>query len=158
MSLFATVSGARLDLPRQQFPSRTSVLQEELCSSEFLPSPAILCNNEEGILRHIFSFFDENHLVTTASSVCTRWSKIATEAHADLLFRSVQDVGHFETTGSDPILERRWNNLHAEFPWACFLAEGGAKRVYKAFNSITNRYEALSVMYVPNPVWTEHVI
>ena len=48
----------------------------------------------------------------------------------------------------EPILEISWNVLHCRFPWACFLAEGGAKKVHKVYNSTVKAEEALSVMYV----------
>jgi serine/threonine protein kinase len=38
--------------------------------------------------------------------------------------------------------------LARKFPWACFLAEGGFKKVYKVYNADMRRTEAVSVMDV----------
>jgi hypothetical protein len=47
--------------------------------------------------------------------------------------------------GQDNI-ERSWEALHKSFPWACFLAKGGAKTVFKVYNVATEQEEAISVM------------
>lgn len=148
MSLFATAIGAQAALPHKKFSPRVSMLCEEestdsLCHS--IPASTLVCKDDQ-ILPHILSFLDEEQLLTSASSICTYWSKAATDAHVNLLLRSVQETEASGTYRSEPILERSWQNLHKLYPWASFLAEGGAKCVYKVYNSRTNREEALSVM------------
>lgn len=148
MSLFATATGAKTHLPRQIYPVPTFVEPE----SEEIEHPAELIAKTENVLSKIFSFFRESELMTTASSVCTKWSDLATDAHANLLLASVQLSGESDTEAAAekaktrPILERTWKFLHGRFPWACYLAEGGAKKVYKVHNSAVDQEEALSVM------------
>lgn len=68
-----------------------------------------------------------------ASTVCNAWADWPTDAHVNLL-------------QTKPILERSWEDVHDELTWACFLAEGGAKKVYKVYNSVAKQEEAVSVM------------
>ena len=138
MSLFAMVSGSRADLPRQRFSTNVPDNVPHL-------SVPMVCNNDN-LLLNIFSYLNESDLLTTASSICMRWSKLATDAHASLLLKSVQSIEQYYPSGPLPTLERGWKDVHEQFPWACFLAEGGAKKVYKVFNASTNCHEALSVM------------
>jgi hypothetical protein len=42
----------------------------------------------------------------------------------------------------------KWNILLERFPWGCFLAQGGAKQVFKVYNACNKKEEAISVMYV----------
>jgi len=103
-------------------------------------------------MANVFSFMGENDLMATASTVNLQWADWATDAHVNLLRASVpsQDavggVDEDKTVPREPILERSWKFLHGRFPWACFLAKGGAKTVYRVHNAAVNGEEALSVM------------
>lgn len=155
MSLFATAAGAR---PRHPRESRASVFQtetiEETDAEEAAAAPAAtMVGKCEAVMANVFSFMGENDLMTKASTVNLQWADWATDAHANLLLASVasQDADgdlddEDETVPREPILERSWKFLHGRFPWACFLAEGGAKKVYRVHNAAVNREEALSVM------------
>jgi hypothetical protein len=39
-----------------------------------------------------------------------------------------------------------WNYIHGIYTGACFLAEGGCKKVYKVYNSATGNKEVISIM------------
>jgi serine/threonine protein kinase len=110
-----------------------------------LPSEQVATN--ESIMTQVFSFLNEIDLVHTASSVCTSWADMASTAHARLIFttfmgESDKEIDRYQYNH----LERTWKEVHTLFPWACFLAEGGAKRVYKVYNRHVREKEALSVM------------
>lgn len=45
-----------------------------------------------------------------------------------------------------PYILTNYNALWRQFPWGMYLSYGGFKEVYKIYNSIYNRYEALSIM------------
>jgi hypothetical protein len=100
----------------------------------------------EAVILNALSYLNETELMTKASVMCKAWSDCATIAHSNLLVASVQGIGNDCVVLSKPMLERSWNFLHLRFPWACFLAEGGAKKVYKVYNSSVHQEEALSVM------------
>ena len=44
--------------------------------------------------------------------------------------------------------EKSWSEMNSIFPWACFLAEGAYKKVYRVWNAKVAREEAVSVMDV----------
>jgi len=44
--------------------------------------------------------------------------------------------------------EKSWSEMNSIFPWACFLAEGAYKKVYRVWNAKVTREEAVSVMDV----------
>ena len=159
MSLFATAAGTR---PRHPRESRVSVFQTEIISEdeteeEEVVDYAELVGKSEALMATIFSFMGESDLMTKASTVNTQWANWATDAHANLLLASVpsSDTDDDDDDGLDCdqgtaqrelIMERSWQFLHGRFPWACFLAEGGAKKVYRVHNLAMNREEAISVM------------
>jgi len=155
MSIFAAAAGAK---PRHPRESRSSAFQNEpiveVEETETADAPDIVCKSEL-FMANIFSFMSEKDLMTVASTVNTQWADWATDAHANLLLASVPNRSNDEdsdeciivdTKQQEPMLERTWKSLHAQFPWACYLAEGGAKTVYRAYNSVVEREEAISVM------------
>lgn len=115
----------------------------------------------EEILPLIFNYLTEQEIMCNASLVCTAWADAATAATVNLMLASVGYSAKGENR--DPELdeaesclmnttalsmERSWSFLNSRFPWGCFLSEGAFKRVYKVHNSLTDREEAISVMYV----------
>lgn len=151
MSLFATATGAKSLLPQHMRYIAPSLASESIVEvGESMLAAPFIARTKKTMLD-IFSFLDESDLLSKASTVCKKWSEWATDAHVNLLLTSIQtnedgDIDHAPETQISPILERSWEFLHGRFPWACFLAEGGAKKVYKVFNSAVNEEEALSVM------------
>ena len=143
-------------------------------TSEFCPSEGVLslealdqetvCSvlKNDSILQTIFSHLPEHELLCTASLVSSNWADAATHAHANLMLMSVGCTGASDddydsdsessTTDSTTektipgLLERPWQYLTTNFPWACFLSEGAYKRVYKVFNKNHRVEEAVSVM------------
>lgn len=108
-------------------------------------------------LPKVLAFLTERELMLV-SLVCQTWADAVTTAHVNLMLASVgyskddndgkYDVAHVSAMSREISMEQSWEYLHSEFPWACFLAEGAFKRVYKVHNSSTSQEEALSVMYV----------
>jgi hypothetical protein len=150
MSLFATATGATALLPRQHFSLPAEDTIRELDTEDVFPGEIIA--RTEPLMTKILSFMDESCLLAKASATCTQWADWATDAHANLLLASAHvqtDEDDVECAGKKertPMLERSWKQLHSRFPWACFLAEGGAKKVYRVHNSAVNQEEAVSVM------------
>lgn len=151
MSLFASATGATALLPRHHFslPAADTIHEHD---TDEVPAVETIAKSEL-IMEKIFSFMDESCLLAKASATCTQWADWATDAHASLLLASVpaqqSDEDDAETIDSKEkatILERTWKQLHGSFPWACYLAEGGAKKVYRVHNSSVNQEEAISVM------------
>lgn len=140
MSLFASATGTRTALPRKTFTVPPSPVKEIAA----VVDPASILAADESIVSHIFGFFKEAEIFNVASTVCTQWTDWATNAHANLLLSSLPRED--EVVRTEPPMEWSWQKLHATFPWACFLAEGGAKAVYKVHNAAVGQVEALSVM------------
>ena len=148
MSLFASAVNSHLNIP-----VRLSKCIETIGENDENTSAAGLCSQNEKVITTILSFLNESELMTKAFPVCRAWSDYATLTHTKLLVASIQDhkAANIPTSGilqgQEPILEISWTVLHHRFPWACFLAEGGAKKVHKVYNSSVKAEEALSVMY-----------
>jgi hypothetical protein len=145
LSLFATAIGGKasvLPVPNSRLTLLPVVPASPSTSTD--QAMADVTDNEK-IMTNILSFFDQEELTTTLSLVCTTWFDWASRAHANLLVRSVTETDNLD---AEPPLERSWQRIHSTFPWACFLAEGGAKKVFKAFNADEQQVEAVSVMYV----------
>lgn len=155
--------------PRNDFQSRTLLVRPNL--SSMVPalvvqsSVEVVCNDST-ILSNIFSFFSEQELLCRVSPVCTAWADAATASHACLMLMSMGFSTSFadsENYGSSEELreadasivqsvtrsmERSWQYLMSQFPWACYLSDGAFKKVFKIYNSALNVSEALSVMDV----------
>lgn len=140
MSLLANAVGAKHSLPLNQ---RRTIMPVIPSSPHAIESANTVIAHDEEIMKTILSFGGEEELRTTMASVSSQWFDWASIAYANLLVRSVNEA---EVSITCPPLERSWNSIHEMLPWACFIAEGGAKRVYKAFNSCERRIEAVSVM------------
>jgi hypothetical protein len=39
-----------------------------------------------------------------------------------------------------------WKELHENFPWACHLADGGSKKVFRVYNQQEEEEEACAIM------------
>lgn len=141
MSLFVNATGAKSLLSQQSFTKPSSSFSDDTIEDEIDPVGIVVKNKK--LMGRIFSFFDEATLFTKAFATCSQWGDWATDAHANLLLGSVQIDNNAATQTSQ---ERSWHYLHGTFPWACFLAEGGAKKVYKVFNPVVRQEEAISVM------------
>jgi hypothetical protein len=117
--------------------------------------------DDSSILERILDHLQEKELLLSASLVSTKWFEVATISHANLMLSCLgcesQDCDGsdcLETTNNllqEPnhalsLMERPWGYLTTTFPWACFLAEGAYKRVYKVFNHKFSVEEAVSVM------------
>lgn len=140
MSLLANAVGAKPSLPLTHRPTMMSIIPSSPPSIEKLSSS--IAENEK-IMANILSFCSEAELIDPISLVNSQWFEWASVTHADLLVRSVTEVSE---SSANPLLERSWASIHTMLPWACFIAEGGAKKVYKSFNVETQRVEAVSVM------------
>ncbi|GKY96432.1 hypothetical protein MPSEU_000602700 [Mayamaea pseudoterrestris] len=126
-------------------------------------------------LADVFAFLTESELKLTASLVSQSWADAAATAHATLMTASVgylldRDLEEDEATDDEDedlqaeldasvpamdsiarSMERPWTYLVQTFPWGCYLAEGGMKKVYKAYNTSVGAEEAIAVMD------TEHI-
>jgi hypothetical protein len=156
MSLFASATNTQIHLAVSR-PSYYQIPIEKVTETSTekheLLNLANLCGTSDKIFPTILSFLNESELLANAFPVCKQWSDCATVAYTKLLHASIHNDavdGNNNTVREHnlPILERTWTFLLDRFPWACFLAEGGAKKVFKVFNSSVNEEEALSVMYV----------
>jgi hypothetical protein len=145
---------------RTMFFSQLALLQvqkpkfaHKLWLSSFQKSNFAL--QDDYILERILAYLHERELVLAAGLVSTKWFEVATTSHANLLLARLlcdnQDCdssSNFlaESNRKMSLIERNWDYLTTNFPWACFLAEGGYKKVYKVFNKKLNVEEAVSVM------------
>lgn len=124
--------------------------------------PVTVALDKAEILESILGYLQEHELLQTASLVCSTWSDIATQAHANLMWMSVGcfesssdnddtsvDEGEQSVSSAQPVpglMERPWDYLTSTFPWACFLSEGAFKQVYKVYNHTFGVEEAISIM------------
>jgi hypothetical protein len=109
---------------------------QQQSSSTVCDSAGIVIATSEKLMGKIFSFFDEETLLTKAFATCLHWGDWASDAHANLLLGSIQTD---DNTVNKISLDRSWTFLHDSFPWACFLAKGGAKKVYKVFKLLARK-------------------
>jgi hypothetical protein len=152
ISLYASAVNIQQNIqPRKSFyhaPYLESESVEEECSAT-----AVISGKAEEVFSMIFSFLNEAELMSKAFPVCKAWAEYATSAHVNLLVESLPGKENSDVSVSDsatvaaPPCDISWKVLHRRFPWACFLAEGGAKKVYKVLNSSVSEEEAVSVMY-----------
>lgn len=156
VSLFAPSFNSKLLPPRQSFFS-FQAFEKELIVDEEEESTAIeISCATETVVLNVLSYLTEVELMTTTFAVSRAWAEFSTIVHVNLLVASTGteseliSFGKNQSLGNKPILERSWEFLRVRFPWACFLAEGGAKKVYKVYNASVEHEEALSVMYVLN--------
>jgi len=152
-------------------PQNDEVPMDEAVGDDDEQSAAEKLGRHQELMMGIFSFMGERDLMVFGTTVNTQWSDWATDAHVDLLRKSIplkaDDDDNDGEEAEDKsaivriatrktILERPWEFLHESlFPWACFLGEGGAKKVYRVYNSAANGEEAISVMYVQFSVYPD---
>ena len=107
------------------------------------------------IVDCIVGFLPENELLRTCSLVSTTWSDAAVQAHANLMWLSVQDSANDDALDDDDeivdepvkgVVERSWEQLMGKFPWARFLSDGAFKDVFKVYNKDFGCEEALPIM------------
>lgn len=162
--------------PRASFMPCESLLEKFPFSSSFCPPveamPADILEEDvvsdspiedDATLQKIFGYLQEHELLCTVSLVCSTWADAATHSHANMMLMSVGCSDNSEENDDDSddesvaeaivkdsgvpgLLERPWQYLTSNFPWACFLSEGAYKRVYKVFNHTHRVEEAVSVM------------
>lgn len=126
------------------------------------------CITESAVFSHVLSFLNEGDLVHSVSLVSTRFADVAAEALGNLMLVSVgcdpskrrtkrlsneseySDLSdHDVPLGQSSLatsMEKGWQCLMHQFPWAQFLSDGAFKRVYKVWNNYCGAYEAMSVM------------
>ncbi len=80
-----------------------------------------------------FEYLGVRDLLQVAPSVCKTWAALSATAYS----WKILDVSH-KLTNNDGML--------SAFPCGQYLAEGGFKTVYKVWNAIRARFEAVSVM------------
>lgn len=157
--------------PRDDFQSRTLLVRPRFSSmlpTENVQSAIEVVCNDFSILSNVLSFFTEQELMLYSSLVSTTWADAATVAHASLMLTSMgfsTSLASSDTYGGggelheadativqsvSKSMERPWEYLMAQFPWACYLSDGAFKKVFKVYNSSLNASEALSVMDVEN--------
>lgn len=139
ISLFATATGGQAVLPTKHDYSISNI--DNTMDSQSITHLLVTC---KAAVSRVLSFLNESDLLTKITPVCKEWSDWATLEHANHLLTNVQKLESGRV--SETTMERSWKYVTDRFPWACFLAEGGAKKVYKAFNSIVKMEEAVSVM------------
>jgi hypothetical protein len=174
-SIFQNRKSLFIRPPRRNSMPSELLLEKLPIASAFCPPEEALLNDRveeetsdspmenDAILQTIFRYLPEYELLCTASLVCSKWADAATHAHANLMLMSVgctgtsgdlDDDSDDESSNEDiatesgvpGLLERPWQYLTNNFPWACFLSEGAYKRVYKVFNHTYRVEEAVSVM------------
>jgi hypothetical protein len=136
-------------------PTRRSIDVVQESAQEREQDPARSVGSDRKIVSHVFSYLTESELLLKGSTICTPWSDLAALAHANLMLASVwADDGEKDDNKEkfalhqsvSQSMERRWSEIHQNFPWACFLAEGGFKQVFKVYNVNVGEEEAVSVM------------
>lgn len=75
----------------------------------------------------------------SAAAVCLSWASAAALALADVAGDLSCDRASVALEGSE---------IETRFPWGCFLSEGATKRVYRVWNAVLCREEAIGVMDV----------
>jgi hypothetical protein len=136
-----------------RFPPVPAAVSDEMDAVKTENLAASIATNEN-IVTNVLSFMDQSELLQRTSCVNVSWAKMSAVAHANLLLSCVatdEDEGEDDSESLVPnptsqALEWSWNKMHENFPWACFLAEGGAKQVYKVHNSAVGEEEVVSVM------------
>ena len=126
---------------------------------------------KKNILPQILTYLEGPELLSSASLVCQSWADAATDAYAELMLASVgcaqsdnkrRDDDDDSVISNDEFdtdrdaaensvalsMQRSWNYLMTNFPYASYLSEGAFKRVYKVKNAAMNAPEAVSIMYV----------
>ena len=125
---------------------------------------------ESTAFSHVLSFLNEGDLIHSVSLVSTRFADVAAEALGNLMLVSVgcdpsrridrkkisNESDHSDSSCKYEVLlgqtslaksmEKGWQCLLHQFPWAQFLSDGAFKRVYKVWNKYCGAYEAISVM------------
>lgn len=144
------------------FPSSELAASKEPMLEDIIDCPVTVALDKAEIIESILGYLQEPELLQTASLVCSTWSDLATQAHANLMWMSVgcldsssdnDDVSIDEGEQSASLaqyvpglMERPWDFLISTFPWACFLSEGAFKQVYKVYNRTFGVEEAISIM------------
>lgn len=125
---------------------------------------------ESTAFSNVLSFLNEGDLIHSVSLVSTRFADVAAEALGNLMLVSVgcdplrrsrrlsNESDHSDLCNNHDVIfgkssvaksmEKGWQLLMHQFPWAQFLSDGAFKRVYKVWNNYCGAYEAISVMYV----------
>ena len=125
---------------------------------------------ESTAFPHVLSFLSEGDLTHSVSLVSTRFADVTAEALGNLMLVSVgcnatcwktkqlsnesdhtdltdhNDTSILEKASVAKSMEKGWQCLMHQFPWAQFLSDGAFKRVYKVWNNYCGSYEAISVM------------
>lgn len=123
---------------------------------------------ESTAFSHVLSFLNEGDLIHSVSLVSTRFADVAAEALGNLMLVSVgcdplrrsrrlsNESDHSDLSDNHDVIfskssvaksmEKGWQLLMHQFPWAQFLSDGAFKRVYKVWNNFCGAYEAISVM------------
>ena len=148
------------------FPSSELAASKEPMLENIIDCPVTAALDKAEIVEAILGYLQEPELLQTASLVCSTWSDLATQAHANLMWMSVgclesssdndvdndvDSVDEGEQSASlaqyvPGLMERPWDFLISTFPWACFLSEGAFKQVYKVYNHTFGVEEAISIM------------
>jgi hypothetical protein len=144
------------------FPSSELAASKEPMVEDITDCPVTVALDKAEIVESILGYLQEPELLQTASLVCSTWSDLATQAHANLMWMSVGCLEFSSDNDDDSIdegepsaslaqyipglMERPWDFLISTFPWACFLSEGAFKQVYKVYNRTFGVEEAISIM------------
>jgi hypothetical protein len=144
------------------FPSSELAASKEPMLEDVMDCPMTVALDKAEIVESILGYLQEPELLQTASLVCSTWSDIATQAHANLMWMSVGCLDSSSDNDDDSVdegeqsaslaeyvpglMERPWDFLISTFPWACFLSEGAFKQVYKVYNRTFGVEEAVSIM------------
>jgi len=122
---------------------------------------------ESNLFLVVLSFLEGGDLIHSVSLVSTRFADFAAEALGNLMLVSVgcepyssgakflsdhsdlMDNHDLSLVGQPSLsksMEKGWQCLIRQFPWAMYLSDGAFKRVYKVWNDYCGAYEAISVM------------
>ena len=110
------------------------------------PSSAVDQQQLMGIVRLALEFLSAPDLLITTWSVSRSWQQVSNMVASWIAASTVAPTSTNTSTLPSPNLLRNWQGLQNAFPWGAFLADGAFKSVYKVWNIVLKRSEAISVM------------
>lgn len=113
--------------------------KEEIKEEEksFTLSPVILTN--------ILNYLPFNDIINNTLYVNKQWNRISEKTLSWLAGTNI-----INKLCDSPYILSNYKELWKLYPWGRYLSYGGFKEVYKIYNKIHNRYEALSIMDINN--------
>ena len=98
-------------------------------------------------LRLAFEFLSAKDLLSITWSVSHLWMQTSNVVASWVVASENLSLEQLNNPKSiSPNLLSNWRGMQHTFPWGLFLADGAYKRVYKVWNNVKHRMEAISVM------------